>query len=195
MLRIIGGSLRGRPLDFPPSSITRPTSDRGREAVFNILEHRFRRQDGISFLKDAVVLDLFAGSGAFGLECLSRGSSFCLFVENNPEALSVLNANRKSLNFLEKSTILNGDALKPFDLPSSFKEKMFDLIFLDPPYTKGYVLKALMVGFPKKYVSSKTLIIAELDVTEELDEIQEYFTVLEERLYGRAKFLFGHLKP
>ncbi len=195
MLRIIGGSLRGHTLNIPPSSITRPTSDRGREAVFNILEHRFRRQDGTSFLKDAVVLDLFAGSGAFGLECLSRGSSFCLFVENNSEALSVLNANRKSLNFLENSTVLKADALKLLDLPSSFKETMFNLIFLDPPYTKGYVLKTLMVCSQKKYVSSKTLFIAELDVIEEISEIQEYFTVVEERLYGRAKFLFGHLKP
>ncbi|MBS0185909.1 MAG: 16S rRNA (guanine(966)-N(2))-methyltransferase RsmD [Proteobacteria bacterium] len=194
MLRIIGGNFRGRLLDFPPSTITRPTSDRGREAIFNILEHRFCLKDGTSILKGAVILDLFSGSGAFGFESLSRGASFCIFVENNPKALSVLNANRKSLNFIENSIILTQDALNPFDLPSSFKNFKFDLIFIDPPYQKGYVLKTLMMCAEKKYFSAQTLFIAEIETTEEISMIRDNFIILEERRYGRAKFLFGKQK-
>lgn len=194
MLRIIGGNFRGRLLDFPPSAITRPTSDRGRQAIFNILEHRFCMQDGTSILKNAFVLDLFAGSGALGFESLSRGASFCIFVENNPKALSVLNANRKSLNSLEKSVVLKQDALNPFDLPSSLKNLKFDLIFIDPPYEKGYVLKTLEMCSKKKYFSPQTLFIAELETTEEISKIRENFIILEERIYGRAKFLFGKQK-
>ena len=194
MLRIIGGSLRGRSLSIPPASITRPTSDRGRESLFNILEHRFCLEEGTSSLKNAFVLDLFAGSGALGLECLSRGASFCVFVENNKEALCALNLNRKTLNVLEKSAVLNVDALNPFDMSLSFEKKVFDFIFLDPPYTKGYVQKTLTHCFQKKYCSSQTLFIAELEATEELSDIEKIFTVLDKRIYGRAQFLFGHLK-
>lgn len=191
MLRIIGGMLRGQLLTLPPASLTRPTSDRGRESIFNILTHRFNSQNGTSLLKNAKVLDLFAGSGAFGLECLSRGADFCVFVENHPTVFSLLNKNRTKLNLLEKSCILNIDIGKSLILPKPYSQIVFDLIFLDPPYSSGYIYKTLKSCVQRGYLGSKTLFVAELRTNENISDIQESFTILEHRIYGCAQFLFG----
>lgn len=194
MLRIVGGTLRGRSLQQPLSSLTRPTSDRGREAIFNILEHRFSLKNGTSPLKNARILDLFAGSGALGFECLSRGSAFCFFLEKDPHVLSILTKNRENLAFENKSSILSGDIVEGLTFPSSMEFQDFDVIFLDPPYGKGYVYKTLNILVQKKLFSSSTLFVAELGVEEDISDIEKTFTILEKRSYGRAQFLFGKFK-
>ena len=123
MLRIIGGQWRSRRLQVPLESSTRPTADRVKEALFSILADR---------IFEARVLDLFAGSGALGLEALSRGAAQCLFVDYHPAALQALEKNLQALQ--AKGQILNRD-LGRSDLPN----QTWDLILADPPYEQGWV--------------------------------------------------------
>jgi RNA methyltransferase, RsmD family len=127
-LRIIAGKSRGRRLETVSGIGTRPTSDRVKEALFNIIQMR---------LTDSIVLDLFAGTGNLGLEAISRGSRKAVFVEKDRNAIAVLNRNCKTLGYLEQIEIIPKDVLKALtDL--SKRDILFDIIFIDPPYQKGY---------------------------------------------------------
>ena len=121
-MRIIAGRWRGRKLTAPPGTETRPTADRVRETVFSMLTSRLGSFEGLR------VADLFAGSGALGLEALSRGAAFACFVESDPRATSVIKTNAESLGAADQVRVLGGSALA---LPRS---DPFDLIFADPPY-------------------------------------------------------------
>jgi 16S rRNA (guanine966-N2)-methyltransferase len=124
-MRIIAGAWRGRPLKAPPGDSTRPTADRVREALFSMLVSR------LGSLDELRVADLFAGSGALGIEALSRGAAFACFVENNADATAVLRANIAALGAVERTQVTGGSALS---LPRSAP---FDLILADPPYAPG----------------------------------------------------------
>jgi 16S rRNA (guanine966-N2)-methyltransferase len=124
-VRIIAGQFRGRPLQAPPGVATRPTADRVREALFSMLASRFGSFEGLR------VADLYAGSGALGLEALSRGAAHVTFVENEPSAQAAIKANAAKLGVAERVRIVGGSALA---LPRS---EPFDLIFADPPYAPG----------------------------------------------------------
>ena len=124
-MRIIAGQWRGRPLRAPSGQSTRPTADRTRETLFSMLASR------LGSFEDLRVADLFAGSGALGLEALSRGAAFACFVENNRDALQALRDNAERLGALDRLTVLTGSALT---LP---KAEPFDLILADPPYQPG----------------------------------------------------------
>ena len=194
MLRIIGGTLRGKSLKIPPSSSTRPTSDRGREAIFNILAHQFIRTDGISILQNAYVMDFFAGSGAFGIEILSRGASFCVFVENDLKTLPILEQNLSHLKLIKKSFVIKEDLRYSFDLPIHLKTREVDIVFLDPPYGKGFIKNVLMILMKKNYLSLHTLIIAEMEKSEDISFIEQNFLLKNHRVYGKSQFLFFKLK-
>ena len=135
-MRIVGGQFRGRPLAVPGDDRVRPTSDRVREAVFNILSH------GIPdfALAGAKVLDLFAGTGALGLEALSRGAAFCLFVEEEAEARALIRRNVEALGLTGVTKIFRRDAT---DLGPAGRNGGFALMFLDPPYGQGLAKRAL----------------------------------------------------
>jgi 16S rRNA (guanine966-N2)-methyltransferase len=135
-MRIVGGRFRGRTLAAPEHEGTRPTSDRVREAVFNILAHGVRDFD----LEGAKVLDLFAGTGALGLEALSRGAAFCLFVEEAAEARAVIRRNIEALGLTGASKIFRRDAT---DLGPAGSRGEARLVFLDPPYGQGLAERAL----------------------------------------------------
>ncbi len=135
-MRIVGGRFRGRALVAPPGADTRPTSDRLREAIFNILEH------GDFPLTDASVLDLFAGTGALGLEALSRGAKFALFVEESAAARAAIRANIEALGLTGATKIFRRDAIDLGPMPPG-SGGPFGLVFLDPPYGKGLVRLAL----------------------------------------------------
>ena len=124
-MRIIAGEWRGRPIEAPAGSLTRPTANRVRESLFSMLASR------LGSFEELRVADLFAGSGALGLEALSRGAEFALFVERDTEAARVLKRNVQSLGAAQRVRILSGsaEALPPCE--------PFDLIFADPPYTEG----------------------------------------------------------
>ena len=124
-MRIIAGQFRGRPLQAPPCSATRPTGDRVREALFSMLASR------LGSFEDLRVADLYAGSGALGLEALSRGAAEAVFVETDPKAQATIRANAAKLGVTDKVRILGGPALA---LPRS---EPFDLILADPPYANG----------------------------------------------------------
>jgi 16S rRNA (guanine(966)-N(2))-methyltransferase RsmD len=154
-MRIVTGKFKGREIISPPKSIElRPTSDRVREAIFDVI--RFN-------IADSVFLDLFAGSGAIGIEAISEGARFSVFVEKNPVALRVIKENIKMLGIENQALIIKQDVLNfiksPFSF-ESFKEK-FDFVFLDPPYASklaGQTMQAL-VNFP--FLKSDSIIIAE----------------------------------
>jgi 16S rRNA (guanine966-N2)-methyltransferase len=124
-VRIIAGQWRGRRLRTPPGLETRPTADRVRETLFSMLASRLGSFEGLR------VADLFAGSGALGLEALSRGAGFACFVENDAKAAAAIRANAADLGALDRVQILGGSALA---LP---KSEPFDLLFADPPYAPG----------------------------------------------------------
>src|SRR5206468_838844 len=134
-MRIVGGRLRGRTLTAPKSRAIRPTTDRLRQALFNVLAHAYG--DPIS---GARVLDLFAGTGALGLEALSRGAAFALFVDNGAEARALLRENVAALGLGGATRIFRRDATK---LGAAHPLEPFSLTFLDPPYGQGLAEKAL----------------------------------------------------
>ncbi|MCX8007828.1 MAG: 16S rRNA (guanine(966)-N(2))-methyltransferase RsmD [Coriobacteriia bacterium] len=125
-MRVVGGTLRGRRLAAPPGATTRPTSDRVREAVFSVLDARF------GGVVDAVVLDLFAGSGALGIEALSRGARWSTFVENDASALRTIRENLRVLRLEDRAAVVRGDATR---IPGSrIPGGPFSLLVADPPY-------------------------------------------------------------
>ena len=181
-MRIVTGDLRGRPIRTPEGQDTRPTSDRARQAVFNILEHA-PWSDGVADLR---VIDLFAGSGAMGLEALSRGAAACLFVESAGPALDAIGANIDTFKLGGRARVLRQDATRLAARPAS--EPPFDLAFLDPPYAKGLgeaALVALKVG---GWLADGATVIFERGAGEPELEAPG-FDVLDQRRYGAAKLV------
>jgi len=187
-MRIIGGEHRGRALKAPEGAATRPTSDRAREAVFNILEHA-PWSEGIVHAR---VIDLFAGSGALGLEALSRGAAWCLFVETDAAARGAI---RDNIEALAPNGDLNGrtrihrrDAVDLGRLPAGDGEP-FDLVFLDPPYGKGLGEKALAGLASGGWLKAGAVCVLERGAGEGPLEAPGY-RLLDERQYGAAKAAF-----
>lgn len=154
-MRIVGGELRGRKLVTPSGQNTRPTTDRTRESLFNILAHR----DGVE-LDGARILDLFAGSGALGFEALSRGGSFCLFVETDAGARGAIRDNVEALGLFGNTRIHRRPADALGTKPAGVGAR-FDICFMDPPYRKGLVEKALRTLIDGAWLSPGALIVAE----------------------------------
>lgn len=121
-MRVVAGSLRGRKIEAPKNKNTRPTTDKARQATFNAL-------GSLGVIEDAVVVDAFAGSGAMGIEALSRGAKHCTFIESDREALEALQSNLANLGLRERSTVVRGDALSRLDQVSDAT-----LVIADPPY-------------------------------------------------------------
>ncbi|HXX25998.1 MAG TPA: 16S rRNA (guanine(966)-N(2))-methyltransferase RsmD [Pseudolabrys sp.] len=180
-MRIVGGRLRSRPLAAPKSNAIRPTSDRLREALFDILTHAYGDPvDG------ARVLDLFAGTGALGIEAISRGASFALLVDEGVEARSLLRANVESLGLGGITRIFRRDATK---LGPTYPVEPFGLVFLDPPYGKGLAGKALTSAREGGWLKPQALIVVE----ERADggfKAPEDFEELERRAYNDTEFVF-----
>jgi len=152
-MRIVGGRLRGRALAAPKSQAIRPTADRLRESLFNILMHAYA--DPIS---GARVLDLFAGTGALGLEAISRGAAFALFVDDGAEARALLRQNVEALSLGAVARIFRRDATK---LGPAHPLEPFSLAFLDPPYGKGLAEKALTSAHDGGWLTEDALIVIE----------------------------------
>ena len=152
-MRIVGGRLRGRALAAPKSQGIRPTADRLRESLFNILMHAYA--DPIS---GARVLDLFAGTGALGLEAISRGAAFALFVDDGAEARALLRQNVEALSLGAVARIFRRDATK---LGPAHPLEPFSFAFLDPPYGKGLAEKALTSAHDGGWLTEDALIVVE----------------------------------
>jgi len=182
-MRIVAGRHRGRRLLAPPGETVRPTSDRAREALFNILSHGRLAADGAPFA-EAAVLDAFAGTGALGLEALSRGAAAAVFIEQAREALAILRQNIAALGEDTRARVVAGDATRPPRAPSACA-----LVFLDPPYRSGLAAAALGALDAAGWLAPEALAVVELAAHEELGP-PAGFLLLDERVYGAARLIF-----
>lgn len=181
-MRIVGGRHRGRRLAAPPGDAVRPTAARAREALFNILAHG--RFGPPTMLEDARVLDVFAGTGAFGLEALSRGARFAAFIEKDRGARDVLAANIQSLGETSHTRVLAVDATAP-----PRPDGPYDLVFLDPPYRSDLAEPALAALARAGWLAPGALAIVELAARGDFTP-PDGFTLLEERRYGAGRLVF-----
>jgi 16S rRNA (guanine966-N2)-methyltransferase len=179
-MRVVGGRLRGRPLAAPRSAAIRPTADRLRETLFNILAHSFG--DPVTHAR---VLDLFAGTGALGIEALSRGADFSLFVEDSPEARALIRANVAALGLGGTTRIFRRDAAK---LGGAHPIKPFALVFADPPYGRGLAEKALLSAREGGWLTPAALIVVE--ERKQSFAAPEHFEELERRPYDDTELIF-----
>jgi 16S rRNA (guanine966-N2)-methyltransferase len=188
-MRIVGGRHRGRPLAAPPGGAVRPTSDRAREAVFNILAHSpaLRGAAGADPVEGTAVLDAFAGTGALGLEALSRGAARLTAMETDGAAGTALRDNLRRLGELEHARLYRADATSPPPRPAG--EPACGLVFLDPPYGQGLAERALAALSSRGWIAPGALCIVEFGSCDGLVP-PEGFAVLDERRYGRARILF-----
>lgn len=177
-MRIISGKHKGRKLFSPQDKAVRPTASKMREAVFNILISNGSLTD------KSIVLDLCCGTGALGIEALSRGASLAIFIDGSDKHLRLARANIEQCNEQDKSIILRANAE---DLPKA--QYQCDLVFIDPPYFKGVVNKALISLINENWLADKAVIAIELAKREDVTVPLEYFSILATRIYGNSKFI------
>ena len=180
-MRVVGGRLRSRPIASPKSDSVRPTSDRLREALFNILAHSYG--DPVT---DARVLDLFAGTGAIGIEAISRGADYALFVDEGVEARALLRDNVESLGLGGVTRIFRRDASR---LGPAHPLDPFSLVFLDPPYGKGLAEKSLISARDGGWLMSEALLVVE-EAADAGFKAPDGFAELERRRYDDTEFVF-----
>jgi 16S rRNA (guanine966-N2)-methyltransferase len=188
-MRVVGGRLRGRALNAPASRDIRPTSDRLRESLFDVLTHRYREK-----LDGARVVDLFAGSGALGIEAISRGAAFALLVDNGAEARALIRGNVETLGLGGQTRIWRADATRLGHAPAG---PPFDLAFLDPPYHQGLATPALAALAAGGWLSPTALAVVEEHAKAEI-LAPEGLALIDERVYGDTKLAFyasGNLDP
>jgi len=185
-MRIVGGTFRGRPLASPKHEGLRPTSDRVRESLFNILEH------GVSdfSLKGTRVIDLFAGTGALGLEALSRGAAFCLFVEDQAEARALIRTNVEAMQLAGRARIFRRDATKLGDAGTM---SAFGLAFLDPPYGKQLGEQALQALATGGWLTPGAIVVLEERAGAKV-QIPDQFSEIDRRTYGDTQVLLARFE-
>ena len=183
-MRIVGGRHKGRIISGPHGHEVRPTSDRVRESVFNILEHRDWGESGLSVLTNAHVLDAFCGTGALGLEALSRGAYHTTFMDISRDSIDSCRTNVGMLNEYNAATILRGDCLKPVR-PS----EACNLVFLDPPYKERIAMSSLEALAANGWIANKGICVIETRANQPL-ETPSQFENLDQRKYGAARLNF-----
>jgi 16S rRNA (guanine966-N2)-methyltransferase len=179
-MRLVGGNLRGRRLEAPAGRDIRPTSDRTREAIFNILAHA----DWAPEIDGAVVLDAFCGTGALGLEALSRGAKRAVFLDNGREALDLVRRNVAALTVSGHCDIIRADANRP---PRA--QTACALLFLDPPYAKGLAPTALAALRDRGWCAPDAVAVVEIGL-EDPWEAPAFAEPLDDRAYGDTRVLF-----
>src|ERR1700722_14255116 len=180
-MRIVGGRLRGRLLEAPATRAIRPTSERLRESIFDILTHRHA-----GIVEGARVVDLFAGSGALGIEALSRGAKSALFVDNGAEARALLRANVEAFALGSVTRIWRADATLLGKAPAG---PPFTLAFLDPPYDKGLAGPALGGLIEGPWLAPGALVMVEESAMAEIGA-PAALRVVDERVYGETRIVF-----
>ncbi len=177
-MQITGGFLKGRKLYCPPKDLDliRPLRTRIRKALFDVLGHE---------LSNLNVLDLFAGTGALGIEALSRGANFVVFVDAGPVSINIIKKNLEKFNLSKKAKVFKMFLPKGLKTLSTKFQNFFDLVFITPPYEKGLALKTLK-NFPENMLKNKSLVITEERTGIELPESIEKFSLLQKRTYGET---------
>jgi 16S rRNA (guanine966-N2)-methyltransferase len=185
-VRITGGRFGGRALAAPTDQRVRPTSDKARQAIFNILHHN---DFGVGFaLEGARAADLFAGTGALGLEALSHGAAFCLFVDDDAQSRALIRENVEALHLTGATKIWRRDATRLGPMAPGAGGP-FDLVFLDPPYRKNLVVPALASLAEGGWLAPNALIVAET-AADETEPASHGFAPRDARLYGDTRVTF-----
>ena len=179
-MRVIAGSAKSLRLKTPSGQGTRPTTDRIKETLFNILQRD---------IPGCVFIDLFAGSGGIGIEALSRGASHAYFVENSREAAACIQENLSFTKFAHSATLLKQDV---FAALSMIRAKEADIIFMDPPYQAGYEEKVFESLFRQPYVTENTLLVLEAEAGMDAGFLEERgYQVVREKIYRTNKHIFA----
>lgn len=179
-LRIIGGNFKGRKLCSVSGIITRPTADRLRESIFNILSFMIR---------GTVVLDLFAGTGAFGIEALSRGAEYVVFIDRYQHAISAIEKNIRSCGINNKTKTIKWDIIKNLNCIKS-PQLLFNLVFMDPPYNKNMIGRTLCNLHLSNCLEKKAFIVVEHSLLEPIPENLLEFELVDQRKYGKTLVSF-----
>ena len=184
-MRIISGIFKGKKINLPKDTKTRPLKDLTKESIFNIIKHtnKFSIQ-----IEDSEVLDLFSGTGSFGIECLSRGAKYVTFVENYENVLPILKKNLQSLKSINNFNILEKDILKNFNFKNL--NIKFDIIFLDPPYKQNEMNKLIELFISEKILKKSGIVIIHRH-KKQTDSFPKNFKIFENKIYGKSKILFG----
>ena len=186
-MRIISGYLKGKKINLPKDKKTRPLRDLVKESIFNILTHSNKIN---SKIENALILDLFSGSGSFGLECISRGAKKVFFNENYPEALKILEKNITLLDCKDKVEILDFDCFDLENYIHRFSDS-FDVVFMDPPFNEKKINLLLKILIDSKLLKQNGLIILHRE-SKEKENLIEKFNIVETRIYGVSKIIFGN---
>lgn len=183
-MRIIGGKARGTKLYTLEGTETRPTLDRVKESIFNIIQNE---------ISESTFLDLFSGSGAIGLEAISRGAKKAILCDKNREAINIIKKNASKTHFENQVEIYNTDFIECLKR----QKEQIDIIYIDPPYQTTYIQKALEVLQESEKITQETTIILETDNEQRiLNEIQDLkFKVIDKRKYGIAHIIFLQKMP
>ena len=179
-MRIIGGARRGTKLYTLEGLNTRPSLDRVKEALFNIINFD---------LEDAIVLDLFSGSGALALESLSRGAKKAYLCDNNYKAIEIIKKNVEKTKFEDETVIINKSYEKALDY-FKINNILFDIVFLDPPYESDYAIKSVEYIIENNLLSDEGFIVVETDNDNFINKNLNSIDIYDIRKYGRVKLLF-----
>lgn len=179
-MRVISGEFRGRKLEKLEGMEIRPTSDRVKESLFNILGAR---------IYDCAFLDLFAGTGGIGIEACSRGASQLVFIDESAKSINVLKDNLDKLNILDKVEVYNTDYINAINKLASDNRK-FDIIFIDPPYSKGFAQNALVHIFENGVLKEEGIIITEHDLQDKMPETTGTLSLQRQKKYGNTMLSF-----
>jgi len=187
-MRIIAGKLKGTTLYIPKDKNTRPLKDNVRENIFNLLAH----SNKILFqFEQSNILDLYAGTGSFGLECISRQANNVYFIEKEKSALKILEKNIEKLSIKKKTTILPNDVFSSIR-KKNISEIKFDLIFCDPPYKDKNIKELIKLIFNKSLLNKNGIIVLHRNKIAE-EKFPNYFKIIDERIYGISKIIFGKI--
>ena len=186
-MRVIGGIFKGKKLYLPNDKNTRPLKDLVKESIFNLIQHSNKIDINI---KNSIVLDLFSGSGSFGIECLSREAKKVVFLENYPEALNVLEKNIKSLKNIKNYEIIKDDCFNFFKLNKRINLK-FDIIFIDPPYKELKINEVIEKIIEADFLNKKGILILHRHKKDKV-ELSQKISIFEERFYGISKIYFSN---
>lgn len=178
-MRVIAGTARSLPLKTPDGMDTRPTTDRIKETLFNVLQPE---------LPGCIFIDLFSGSGGIGIEALSRGAKKAYFIELAPKAISCIQQNLAFTKFTDRGIVIKQDALAAL---AGIREEAVDVIFMDPPYNQEHEKRVLTLLKTLPYVTEDTMIVVEADLHTEFDYLTELgYEVVKEKKYKTNKHLF-----
>tara|TARA_B100000767_G_scaffold241278_1_gene237678 strand:- start:1053 stop:1613 length:561 start_codon:yes stop_codon:yes gene_type:complete len=186
-MRIISGNFRGKKLFLPDDKLTRPLKDLVKESIFNLIQHSKKINLTV---ENSLILDLFSGSGSFGIECISRGAKKVIFFENYPEALKILEKNLNLLKNIDNYEIYKKNFFDFFPSNENLNLK-FDIIFIDPPYKEKKINEIIEIILEKKILAQNGILIIHRHKKDNI-KLSDKLKIIEDRTYGISKILFSN---